>query len=73
MHRHSALETIYKVGKYSSSEKQSLTFKELTSLEILQIACWPHKIDEMNNLTIQWDGAEDAVSYTIESLSLIHI
>ena len=34
MHRHSALETIYKVGKYSSSEKQSLTFKELKSLEI---------------------------------------
>ena len=32
MHRHSALETIYKVGKYSSSEKQSLTFKELKSL-----------------------------------------
>ena len=26
-----------------------------------------YKIDEMNNLTIQWDGAEDAVSYTIES------
>ena len=50
MHRHSALETIYKVGKYSSSEKQSLTFKELKSLEILQIACWPDKIDEMNNL-----------------------
>ena len=50
MHRHSALETIYKVGKYSSSEKQSLTFKELKSLEILQIACWPDKIDELNNL-----------------------
>ena len=50
MHRHSALETIYKVGKYSSSEKQSLTFKELKSLEILQIACWPDKIDEINNL-----------------------
>ena len=31
MHRHSGLETIYKVGKYSSSEKQSLTFKELKS------------------------------------------
>jgi len=37
MHRHSALETIYKVGKYSSSEKQSLTFKELKSLEIPQL------------------------------------
>ena len=53
MHRHSALETIYKVGKYSSSEKQSLTFKELKSLEILQIACWPDKIDEMNNLNLK--------------------
>ncbi len=50
MHRHSALETLYKVGKYSTNEKQSLTFKELKSLEILQIACWPDKIDEMNNL-----------------------
>ena len=50
MFRHSALDTIYKVGKYSSSKKQSLTFKELKSLEILQIACWPDKIDEMNNL-----------------------
>ena len=50
MHRHSALETFYKVGKYSTNEKQSLTFKELKSLEILQIACWPDKIDELNNL-----------------------
>ena len=25
-----------------------------------------YKINELNNLTIQWDGAEDAVSYTIE-------
>ena len=50
MHRHSALETLYKVGKYSISEKQSLTFKEIKSLEILQIACWPDKIDEINNL-----------------------
>ena len=49
MHRHSALETIYKVGKYSSSEKQSLTFKELKSLEILQIACWPDKLEELKN------------------------
>ena len=47
MHRHSALETIYKVGKYSSSEKQSLTFKELKSLEIFQITCWADKIDEI--------------------------
>ena len=50
MHRHSALETLYKVGKYSTNEKQSLTFKELKSLEILQIACWPDKINEINNL-----------------------
>ncbi len=50
MHRHSALETFYKVGKYSTNEKQSLTFKELKSLEILQIACWPDKIDDLNNL-----------------------
>ena len=53
MHRHSALETLYKVGKYSISEKQSLTFKEIKSLEILQIACWPDKIDEINNLNIK--------------------
>ncbi len=50
MHRHSALETLYKVGKFSTNEKQFLTFKELKSLEILQIACWPDKIDELNNL-----------------------
>ena len=50
MHRHSALETLYKVGKYSTSEKQSLIFKELKNLEILQIACWSDKIDEINNL-----------------------
>ena len=50
MHRHSALETFYKVGKYSTNEKQSLTFKELKSLEILQIACWHDKIDDLNNL-----------------------
>ena len=62
MHRHSALETIYKVGKYSSSEKQSLTFKELKSLEILQIACWPDKIDEMNNLL-----SKDCLLYTSPS------
>ncbi len=49
MHRHSALETIYRDGKYSSRGKQSLTFKELQSLEILLIACWPDNIDEMNN------------------------
>ncbi len=50
MHRHSALDTLYKVGKYSTNVEQSLTFKELKSLEILQIACWPDKIDELNNL-----------------------
>ena len=49
MHRHSALETIYKVGKYSSSEKQSLTIKVLNSLEILQIDFCHDKIYEMNN------------------------
>ena len=53
MLRHSALDKIYKVGKYSSSKKQSLTFKELKSLEILQITCWPGKIDEINNLLIK--------------------
>ena len=53
MLRHSALGTLYKVGKYSTSEKQSLTFKELKNLEILQIACWPDKIDEINNLLIK--------------------
>ena len=53
MHRHSALETLYKVGKYSISEKQSLKFKELKSLEIMQIACWSEKIDEINNLLLK--------------------
>ena len=53
MHRHSALETLYKVGKYSTSERQSLTFKELKNLQILQIACWPYKIDEIHNLLIK--------------------
>ena len=53
MFRHSALDIIYKVGKYSSSKKKSLTFKELKSLEILQITCWPDKIDEINNLLIK--------------------
>tara|TARA_E500000178_G_scaffold92860_1_gene91822 strand:- start:863 stop:1426 length:564 start_codon:yes stop_codon:yes gene_type:complete len=50
MHRHSALETLYKVGKYPTNVKQHLTLKELKSLEILQIACWPDKINELNNL-----------------------
>ena len=63
MHRHSALEALYKIGKCSTSEKQSLTFKELKSLEILQIVCWPDKIDEMNNLI--------SVSYTHLTLPTI--
>ena len=53
MHRHSALEALYKIGKCSTNEKQSLTFKELKSLEIMQIACWPNKIEEINNLLIK--------------------
>ena len=53
MHRHSALEGFYKIGKYSTSEKQSLIFKELKNLEIMQIACWPNKIDEINNLLVK--------------------
>ena len=53
MHRHSALEALYKIGKCSTREKQSLTFKELKSLEIMQIACWPDKIEEINNLLIK--------------------
>ena len=52
MRRHSALETLNKVGKYSISEKQTLTFKELKNLEIMQIACWSEKIEEINNLLI---------------------
>ena len=53
MHRHSALEALYKIGKCSTREKQSLTFKELKSLEIMQIACWPDKLEELNNLLIK--------------------
>ena len=53
MHRHSALEALYKIGKCSTSEKQSLTFKELKNLEIMQIVCWPDKIDEINNLLVK--------------------
>ena len=49
MLRHSALETFYKVGKYSTNKKQSLTLKEITNLEIMQIACWPEKLDEIND------------------------
>ena len=50
MLRHSALETLYKVGKYSTHEKHSLIFKEIKNLEITQIACWHEKIIELNNL-----------------------
>ena len=50
MLRHSALETLYKVGKYSTHEKHSLIFKEIKNLEITQIACWPEKLIELNNL-----------------------
>ena len=50
MLRHSALENLYKVGKYSTHEKHSLIFKEIKSLEITQIACWPEKLIELNNL-----------------------
>tara|TARA_B100001540_G_scaffold50876_1_gene45935 strand:+ start:196 stop:759 length:564 start_codon:yes stop_codon:yes gene_type:complete len=53
MLRHSALETFYKVGKYSTNKKQSLTLKEITNLEIMQIACWPEKLDEINDLLIK--------------------
>ena len=53
MHRHSALEALYNIGKCSTNEKQSLTFKELKSLEIMQIVCWPDKIEEINNLLIK--------------------
>ena len=52
MLRHSALETLYKVGKYSTSAKQSLTFKEVKNIEITQIICWPEKIEELNNFLI---------------------
>ena len=53
MLRHSALETLYKVGKYSTHEKNSLTFKEIKNLEITQIACWPEKLKELNNLLVK--------------------
>ena len=53
MLRHSALETLYKVGKYSTHEKHSLTFKEIKNLEITQIACWPEKLKELNNLLVK--------------------
>ena len=49
MLRHSALETLYKVGKYSTHEKNSLTFKEIKNLKITQIACWPEKLKELRN------------------------
>ena len=52
MLRHSALETLYKVGKYSTSAKQSLTFKEIKNIEITQIIRWPEKIEELNNFLI---------------------
>ena len=53
MLRHSALETNYKVGKYSTHKKYSLTFKEIKNLEITQIACWPEKHKELNNLLVK--------------------
>ena len=53
MLRHSALDTLYKVGKYSRHEKHSLEFKEIKNLEITQIACWPEKLNELNNLLIK--------------------
>ena len=53
MLRHSALEANYNVGKFSNSKKQTLTFKEIKNLEITQIACWPEKLDELNNLLIK--------------------
>ena len=34
MLRHSALETLYKVGKYSTHEKHSLKFKEILGSEL---------------------------------------
>ena len=52
MLRHSALETLYKVRKYSTSAKKSLTFKEIKNIEITQIICWPEKIEELNNFLI---------------------
>ena len=52
MLRHSALETLYKVGKYSTSAKKSLTFKEIKNIKITQIICWPEKIEELNNFLI---------------------
>jgi len=53
MLRHSSLETLYKVGKNSTHEKNSLTFKEIKNLEITQIACWPEKLKELNNLLVK--------------------
>ena len=52
MLRHSALETFYKIRKYSTSAKKSLTFKEIKNIEITQIICWPEKIEELNNFLI---------------------
>ena len=53
MLRHSALETLYKVGKYYTHEKHSLIFKEIKNLESTQIAGWPEKLKELNNLLVK--------------------
>ena len=47
--RHSALDSNYLPGSYSSERKIGLRFKEFRNLKLIQIASWPNTLSETEN------------------------
>ena len=58
MHRYSALQTHYTVGKLSS-KNNILIFKEIKNLQIMQVAVWHDKINEIKKELINYFSISD--------------
>ena len=62
MHRYSALQTHYTVGKHSS-KNNILIFKEIKNLQIMQVAVWHDKINEIKKELINYFSISDVPSF----------
>lgn len=62
MHRYSALQTHYTVGKHSS-KNNILIFKEIKNLQIMQVAVWHDKINEIKKELISYFSISDVPSF----------